>query len=96
MAAANPEAENIDDQNLPAATDPAVINESDSQGLTRRNENQLSEDFDPEEEEGGGLIVQNFRKLSRPRQIQLIISVAATISMMLAIFIWSPTKQRVK
>ena len=84
MAVANAEAGNIDEQNLPA-----TANETDEQVLARLEGNDLSDEFDPNEDDGNSLIVQRFRKLSRPRQIQLIISVAATISMMLAVFLWS-------
>ena len=79
MAVANAEAENIDDQNLPVAED-------QSQVPATLDENQLPESL---EEENENLIVARFRKLSRPRQIQLIVTVAATISVMVAVFLWS-------
>ena len=84
MAVANPGAGNIDDQNLPA-----TANETDAQVLARLDDENLPDNFDPNADDGSNLILQRFRKLSRPRQIQLIISVAATVSMMLAIFLWS-------
>jgi len=41
------------------------------------------------EDENSNVIVNRFRGLSRPRQIQLIIAVAATVAMVVVIFMWS-------
>jgi len=80
MAVANAEAENIDDQNLPAAEDQPQV-------LATLDENKFPENL--EEEESDSLIINRFRKLSRPRQIQLIVTIAAAVSMIVAIFLWS-------
>ena len=76
MAVASAEANNPEGQNLPATEVNA--------GLPA----QVGDNF-PVTEEESNVIVARFRALSRARQLQLIISLAAAIAMMVAIYLWS-------
>jgi len=82
MAVANPGAENNPPQNAldnpnanPNANMPAAV-----------DTNNMPAEI---EDESTNLILNRFRTLSRPRQIQLIVAIAATVSMVVAIFMWS-------
>ena len=76
MAVASAEANNPEGQNLPATDTNA--------GLPVQ-----VGDYLPVAEDEGNIIVARFRGLSRARQLQLIISIAAAIAMIVAIYLWS-------
>ena len=82
MAVANPGAENNPPQN---ALDNPNANPNANMRAAVDTNNMPAEI----EDESTNLILNRFRTLSRPRQIQLIVAIAATVSMVVAIFMWS-------
>jgi len=83
MAVANANAEPETPENLPVA-------EANGNVPVPVENEQINAPAEVEEEDDdSNVIVKRFRSLSRPRQIQLILSVAATIAMMVVIFLWS-------
>jgi len=81
MAVANADADNTADQNLPVGEDPVQL-------PATLDEDQMLEKID-DDDEGRSVIYNRFKLLSRPRQLQLLITIAATFSMMIALFLWS-------
>ncbi|MDH3326841.1 MAG: flagellar basal-body MS-ring/collar protein FliF [Gammaproteobacteria bacterium] len=79
MAVASANIENQPEQNLSATDLPAGM-------PVPINKNQ---DVDTIEDDDSNIIIHRFRSLSRPRQLQLLISTAAIISVMFIIFTWS-------
>ena len=82
MAVANLDAGNPVGDNLPAS-------EVDPQVPMTLEESKLMESIGEDEDAESNVMVRQFRKLSRARQIQLIVSIAAAFSMMVAVFLWS-------
>ena len=82
MAVASTDAENTPQQNMAVTDANAAANQTmpapvDNNSLPSENEEQSN------------VIARRFQGLSRPRQIQLIVAVAATVAMIVAIFLWS-------
>ena len=79
MAVASAELENQPDPNLPVADNPATmpVPADNNQGL------------EAIEDDDSNIIAQKFRSLSRLRQIQLLISTAALIAIIVVVFMWS-------
>ena len=79
MAVASAEADNPAGQNLPAS--------DANTGLPATLDNNLS--MSESIDDDVNIIVTRFQGLSRARQVQLIISIAASVAMIVAVFLWS-------
>ena len=82
MAVASTGAEDTPQQNMAVADTNAAAKENMPAPVA-------SNTLPAEDEEKPNIIARRFQGLSRPRQIQLIIAIAATAAMIVAIFLWS-------